>query len=136
MLENMFIVHTSKSENRALDLWEDFVSEFPSYRGACRFVNISHVRCPSSLPKLILIVLEDDERLTCDCERRLNELVHGWIFKDTKFLFVSPTFNWRIPACDRKMEIAAAFPLSIWRADWMDILHEQLSTLCYQPNLG
>ena len=129
----MIIVHTNKSENRARNLIEDFFFIYPSNRHACQFVNISKVRCPLHLPKVVLIVFEDNERLKFDCESRLNNLIHDWIFKETKFLFVEPEFNWRIPECENKMELAATLPLAIWKINWTDILNNQLN---YQPSLG
>ena len=82
---------------------------------------------------MVLIVFEDNEHLKFDCESRLKELVHGWIFKETKFLFVEPENNWRLPQCENKIEIVATLPLAIWKTNWIDILHKPLS---YQPSLG
>lgn len=126
--ETVLLVHTSRSENRSLDMWEDFVSAFPLYRRACQFANISHARCSLVLPKLVLVVLENNEHLKFDCERRLNELLHGWIFRETQFLFVEPEHNWVIPECEKKLEIAAMLPLSTWKSNWKYNLHCYLSS--------
>ncbi|KAH3772361.1 hypothetical protein DPMN_173698 [Dreissena polymorpha] len=58
----VWIVHTSKSESFAFDLWEDFVAKYPWYKGnTCRFVNLTLGLPPSQSPKLMLLVFEDAE---------------------------------------------------------------------------
>jgi hypothetical protein len=123
----VWIVHTSKSESFAFDLWEDFVAKYPWYKGnTCRFVNLTLGLPPSQSPKLMLLVFEDAESLNEVTEKRLDDLLKLWHVSEMTVQVMEPREHWRIPECTSKMFLAAMFPLRIWWCGWEKSLEQMI----------
>jgi len=126
----VWIVHTSKSESFAFDLWEDFVAKYPWYKGnTCRCVNLTLALppAPRQLPKLTLFVFEDGECFDEVTEQRLDDLLklwNIWNVSDMTVQLVEPREHWRIPNCTSRMFLAAMFPLRTWWCGWEKSLEQ------------